>query len=414
MCRRWQVMEHRTQGRYLRHHGGVAKWARCRTRRGARRRADRLNRAFPAATFPPQPNVRFWVRRALLLVSLAAILMAVASAQAAAPKRLTPTRKAAVTASLTGTAAVADAPWNALMGAGDVSAALTDTNTRDFATSEIMRLASPGGIFADGDTQYPSGDLADFQSPDGYSGSWGRPEVKGITCAVVGNHEYRDAPPGPAGFLAYFNPNCPNHPDTEYATKVVNGVTVKIPTVYAFRCAPGSGWWCYGLDSQCAMEGTREPGEDCSRYSPQLTFLRNHMAAHVTSRRIVFYHAPRWGNGAPFGDLAPVQWLYNVAAYHGRACLIINAHNHSYERFTSMLENGTIDTSYTYPRSFTVGTGGAAQIAFSKPIRVGTRVRFNDYGVLRVTLGAGSWSSEFDSISGQVRDVTGASCGDAG
>jgi hypothetical protein len=79
-----------------------------------------------------------------------------------------------------------------------------------------------------------------------------------------------------------------------------------------------------------------------------------------------------------------------------------------------MLENGTIDTTYTYPRSFTVGTGGAAQIAFSKPIRVGTRVRFNDYGVLRITLGAGSWSSEFDSISGQVRDKTGTNCGGAG
>ena len=62
----------------------------------------------------------------------------------------------------------------------------------------------------------------------------------------------------------------------------------------------------------------------------------------------------------------------------------------------------------------TVGTGGAAQIAFSKPIRVGTRVRFNDYGVLRITLGAGSWSSEFDSISGQVRDKTGTNCGGAG
>lgn len=117
----------------------------------------------------------------LLALALAAAVVAVVSApaHAAAPKRLTPTRKAAVTASLIGTAAVADAPWNALMGAGDISAALTDTNTRDYATSEIMRLASPGGIFADGDTQYPSGDLADFQSPDGYSGSWGRPEVKG-------------------------------------------------------------------------------------------------------------------------------------------------------------------------------------------------------------------------------------------
>jgi hypothetical protein len=33
---------------------------------------------------------------------------------------------------------------------------------------------------------------------------------------------------------------------------------------------------------------------------------------------------------------------------------------------------------------------------------------------LRITLGAGSWSSEFDSISGQVRDKTGTNCGGAG
>jgi hypothetical protein len=76
-----------------------------------------------------------------------------------------------------------------------------------------------------------------------------------------------------------------------------------------------------------------------------------------------------------------------------------------------MTTTGAVDTSYTAPRSITVGTGGAPLIAFSKPARTGTRYRdASHYGVLRITLGPSSWSAEFDRTDGVVADRASAGC----
>lgn len=108
---------------------------------------------------------------------------------------------------------------------------------------------------------------------------------------------------------------------------------------------------------------------------------------------------------------AKVHWLYAVAAYAGRASLIINGHSHAYERFTSMTASGTVDGSFTAPRSVTVGTGGAPLIRFSKAARSGTRYRdAAHHGVLRITLGKGHWTSEFDRVDGVVADKASAGC----
>jgi hypothetical protein len=345
----------------------------------------------------------------MLSASLLALLTFTPAA--ANRERLTPATRAATTARLVGTAAAAPAAWNQIMGAGDISADPDTTTTADLATSEIMIQASPATVFTAGDNQYPRGQIEDFTHPDGYAGSWGRAALKSKTCPAVGNHEYADPLPGPAGYLAYFSPPCPHRPDLEYATyRDASGVTRRIRTVYAYRPAPGSGWWAYVLDSECNHTGW-EPGPSCARYSNQLNWFRAHMAAHPVRCRIVFYHHPRYGNGAPFGDDAQVYWLYAVAAYAGRASLIINAHNHAYERFTSMTPDGAIDGSFTAPRSITVGTGGAPLIAFSKPARTGTRYRdARHHGVLRITLGNGYWATEFDRTDGVVADKASAGC----
>jgi acid phosphatase type 7 len=125
----------------------------------------------------------------------------------------------------------------------------------------------------------------------------------------------------------------------------------------------------------------------------------------------VFWHHPRFGNGAPWGDDTYVYQLYNVSAYQGRISLVVNGHSHSYERFTSMTPDGAIDRSYTAPRSFTVGTGGAPLIPFSTAPRTGTRYRdASHHGVLRITLGNGVWATEFDRIDGVVADKASAPC----
>jgi hypothetical protein len=348
------------------------------------------------------------LRRTVVATLAAALLVLLTVGSAAADRqRLTPAARAATRARLAGTAAVAPAAWNQIMGAGDISADPSSTSVADLRTAEILVQANPPTVFTAGDNQYPTGTLAQYTNPDGYAGSWGQDVLKAKTCPAVGNHEYADPLPGPAGYLAYFKPPCPHRPDIEFARTSAGAV---IPTVYAFRAAPGSGWWGYVLNSECSHAGW-EPGPSCARYGDMLNWFRNHMATHPVRCRIVIYHHPRFGNGAPYGDDSQVYWLYAVAAASGRASLIVNGHNHAYERFTSMTWDGAIDTTYTAPRSFTVGTGGAPLFSFSKPLRTGTRYRdASHYGVLRITLGPGYWNSEFDRTDGVVADRASAGC----
>jgi hypothetical protein len=231
---------------------------------------------------------------AMLSVSLLAVLPS--RPAVADPERLTPATREATRARLAGTAAAAPATWNQIMGAGDISADPATRTTADLATSEILLQARPTTVFTAGDNQYPRGQIQDFTDPDGYAGSWGRTWLKRRTCPTVGNHEYADPLPGPAGYLAYFRPPCPHRPDIDYA-RTREGYLIR--TVYAYRPAPGSGWWAYVLDSQCRhAEG---PGPSCARSSNQLNWFRRHVAAHPAKCRIVFYHHPRFGNGAPLG-----------------------------------------------------------------------------------------------------------------
>jgi Calcineurin-like phosphoesterase len=392
--------------------------------KGIKARAERAVHARQAGLATPSPGRRppartgwyrasdrsrreFQMRRALLAMLAALLLALLTCAPAVAkPDRLTPAARAATSARLVGTLAVAPAAWNQIMGAGDIDADPAGTSTADLATSEILVQANPATVFTAGDGQHPYGTIEAYSDPNGYAGSWGRPGLKSKTCPAVGNHDYYDPLPGPAGYLAYFSPPCPHRPDIEYAR--TSGGYI-IPTVYAYRPAPGSGWWAYVLDSQCTH--SEERGPSCTRYSNQLNWFRQHMAAHPVRCRVVFWHHPRFGNGAPFGDDSRVYWLHAVAAHAGRASLIINGHNHAYERFTSMTADGAIDRSFTAPRSFTVGTGGATLLPFSQPVRSGTRYRdASHHGVLRITLGNGYWVTEFDRIDGVVADKASAGC----
>ena len=223
------------------------------------------------------------MRSILAMLSASLLTLLAFTPAVAAQDRLTPAARAAATERLAGTPAARPAAWNQIMGAGDISADPDTATTADLATSELMLQAGPATVFTAGDNQYPRGQLEDFTDPDGYAGSWGRVALKRKTCPAVGNHEYADRRRGPAGYLAYFSPPCPHRPDLEYARTREGAV---IPTVYAYRPAPGSGWWAHVLDSQCTHAG--EAGPSCARNSNQLNWFRAHMDAHPVKCRIVF------------------------------------------------------------------------------------------------------------------------------
>jgi hypothetical protein len=219
-----------------------------------------------------------------------------------------------------------------------------------------------------GDAQYEDGALAKFQAS--YGLSYGR--VKAISRPVVGNHEYLT--PGAAGYFDYFGSAAGER---------------------------GKGWYSYdlgewhliALNSMCGQVG------GCGPDSPQGRWLKADLAAHPNACTLAFWHHPRFSSGK-HGSLTAVAPLWQ-ALYQAGAELVLNGHDHVYERFAPQDPGGATDPARGI-REFVVGTGGANHYAFTTPAGItNSQVRNADtFGVLELTLGHGGYQWRFLPDSG--------------
>src|SRR4051794_24500142 len=135
--------------------------------------------------------------------------------------------------------------------AGDIACGSASTNPltcQQQATSNLLVGRPLTTVLALGDTQYESGELANFQNF--YDPSWGR--IKQITRPAVGNHEY--VTPGAAGYSSYF------------------GAAAGAPQTLYYSFDIGS-WHLIALNSNCAKVG------GCRSGSPQEQWLKKDLAA---------------------------------------------------------------------------------------------------------------------------------------
>ena len=71
--------------------------------------------------------------------------------------------------------------------------------------------------------------------------------------------------------------------------------------------------------------------------------------------------------------------------YNGGVDIILNGHDHDYERFAPMDVNGNLDTAHGI-REFVVGTGGKSHQGFTT-VAANSEVRNSStFGVLKLTL----------------------------
>ena len=102
--------------------------------------------------------------------------------------------------------------------------------------------------------------------------------------------------------------------------------------------------------------------------------------------------------GSSHGNNTAVAPFWDALYQYG-AELVLNGHEHVYERFAPQTPSAAADPANGI-REFVVGTGGRSFYSFGTP-KANSEVRNNDtYGVLKLTLGAGSYGWEFKAAAG--------------
>lgn len=246
-----------------------------------------------------------------------------------------------------------------LVGAGDIADC---SSGGDEATATLLNGIS-GTVFTAGDNAYPDGAAADFSLC--YEPSWGRHKAR--TRPSPGNHDYRTS--GASAYYSYFGGNAG-------------------PSGRGYYSYDLGDWHIVSLNSNISM----------SAGSAQETWLRADLAASTKRCTLAYWHHPRFSSSSNHGNQPETQPLWE-ALYDAGAEIVISAHDHTYERFAPQTPTGTANSSRGI-REFVVGTGGRDLYGFGTA-QPNSEVRNNDtFGVLKLTLGSGTYAWQFLSVAG--------------
>lgn len=255
-----------------------------------------------------------------------------------------------------------------LVGAGDI--ANCGLKARDRATARLLD-SIPGTVFTLGDNAYPDGKLTEFQTC--YGPDWGRHKLR--TRPAPGNHDYHVA--GGAGYYTYFG---------RRASPTQLNCTSNCRGYYSYDLGT---WHIIVLNSEI----------DHSPTSPQIKWLRHDLAVHKNSCALAYWHRPRFSSGL-HGNATNIKTFWSVL-YHYGVDVVLNGHDHLYERFAPQSPGGRFDPAHGI-REFVVGTGGANlyQISAIQPNSVVRNTK--TWGVLKLILHAGSFSWKFVPVAAQT------------
>ena len=187
----------------------------------------------------------------------------------------------------------------------------------------------------------------------------------------MGNHEYQTA--NAAGYYSYF------------------GAAAGDPTKGYYSRNLGA-WHVISLNSNCTIIS-------CSAGSAQEQWLRADLAANTALCTVAMFHHPRFSSGSLHGNDSALGPIWN-ALYEFNADLVLNGHDHNYERFAPQTPGAAADAVRGI-REFVVGTGGTEHRGIGT-IRANSQVRASTSGVLKLTLKPAGYDFEFVPIAGET------------
>jgi hypothetical protein len=243
----------------------------------------------------------------------------------------------------------------------------TTSACRQKAVSDLLVGTNLTAVLTLGDNQYEDGALTKFQQS--FDPSWGR--VKNIIHPAAGNHEYQTA--GASGYYQYF------------------GAAAGDPTKGYYSYDIGT-WHIIALNSNCSQVG------GCGMGSPQEQWLKADLSAHPNACTLAYWHHPRFSSG-DHGNHSSYDAFWK-ALYAANVEVVLNGHDHDYERFAPQNPSGAADPNGI--QEFVVGTGGKNHYSFGT-IQPNSLVRNSDtYGVLKLTLHPTSYDWQFVPEAGKT------------
>jgi len=300
-----------------------------------------------------------------LVVLVAVAVVGVVAAAGLASRPAAPTNEPVDLASLASYPPVPEATANTsvtLTGAGDIASCEL---TNDEATAALLEDL-PGYVFTAGDNAYESGTAAEFDNC--YDPGWGKQRER--TFPALGNHDVET--PGATGYYDYF------------------GARAGDPRAGWYSLDLGA-WRLIVLNSNCVQAA------GCGADTDQGRWLASELADHQADCTLAIWHHPRFSTGyhGPTPGVAPF-W---DALYEAGADLVVNGHDHDYERFAPVDPAGKPDPERGI-REIVAGTGGAALRAFEEEDANSEVRQASTYGVLRLDLKPGAYDWEFIPVEG--------------
>jgi Calcineurin-like phosphoesterase len=230
-----------------------------------------------------------------------------------------------------------------LVGAGDI--AQCGILAGAYMTASLLD-GIPGTVFTAGDDAQISGTAAEFR--DCYAPTWGRHRAR--TRPSPGNHDYVS---GGGPYFDYF------------------GDRAGPPGLGYYDYTVGS-WQVFALNSEAPT----------SAGSAQAEWLREELSAKKSRCTAVYWHRPLFSSGK-IGDNTDMRDIWRIL-YEFGVDVVINGHDHLYERFAPQDPDGRADPVRGI-REFIVGTGGAPLSGISN-VHANSEERFTTWGVIVLTL----------------------------
>jgi 3',5'-cyclic AMP phosphodiesterase CpdA len=275
-----------------------------------------------------------------------------------------------------------------LIGAGDIARC---DSPGDEATARlvdsVLRADSAAKVhdevFTLGDNAYPGGTARDFALC--FTPSWGDTAkliMKNIRPSP-GNHEHLSDMA--AAYYKYFGSHAGSSSKGYYSYDV-------------------GAWHAIVLNSEMLVNAAFTAADK----QAQEDWLTQDLKDHKAQCTVAYWHHPRFSSGWHGSDTR-LDAIWRIL-YGAGVELVLNGHDHEYERFLPQTPDGVVD-SLKGMTEIIVGTGGGDLRGFRSPIIAHSASRIQGhFGVLKVTLGAAEWRSAFLDVDGRLWDQTGGKC----